>query len=176
MKRTSQLIALTVILLSACTHPTYPEATPAPQPQGSTHAGRIIPLSLLPGRNDSFSKFISIDSANKMLQSYLSSIDYQKNDTELHAIIFKAADLRQMLSDGRISNVKIMLAHTLDYINAGGAGEYCGYKSRELTVIISGYDSSGNYVYTPSGKVLEMGAPCPTSCPATGSAASDLLY
>lgn len=175
MKRTLQLLVLLACLLSACTHPASTEPPPVQQ-QGAVHAGRIIPLGLLPGRADSFSKFISLDSANKMLQSYLSSINYQQNDTELHAIIFKAADLRQMLSDGRITNIKIMLAHTLDYINAGGAGEYCGYKSKELTVIIAGYDSSGNYIYSPSGRVLEMGAPCPTSCPAAGTAASDLLY
>lgn len=175
MKRTLQLMAPIAYLFAACTHAEPPKVQPVKHPRNTAMA-KTVAVGTLPNRADSFSKFIPLDSANKMLQSYLASINYLQNDTELHSIIFKAADLRQMLADPKTSNVKIMFAHTLDYINAGGSGEYCGYKSKELTVIISSYDSAGNYTYTPAGKVLEMGAPCPTSCPKMGNASNDLLY
>jgi len=122
--------------------------------------------------------FIPVDSANKMLSSYLNSINSGQNDTDLTSIIFDADTLRSLLNDtshGKIVKVKCMLAHTLCYINSGGQNQPCGYRSGKLTLVVAGYDLSNNYVLNPIGKAMNTGMPCPTSCPATGTAASALL-
>jgi hypothetical protein len=124
-----------------------------------------------------YSQFISVDSANKMISSYLNSINYQHNDTELRSIIINADSLRSMLSattseGGKIVNVKLMFAHTLNYINSGGKDQNAGYQSGALTLIIAGYDSSGKYLYIPyKNMVLDYSMPCPTNCGIT----TDLL-
>jgi len=113
-----------------------------------------------------------------MLTSYLNSIHYTQNDTYLRSVIFDADSLRRLLNDnshGEIKHIKIMFAHTLDYINGGHADQMAKYRSGALTLIIAGYDDEGNYIYYPLGKVLNNGIPCPTSCPATGTATDDLL-
>jgi hypothetical protein len=83
--------------------------------------------------------------------------------------------VRKLLSDPNISSIKIMFAHSLDYINAGGKDIPCGYCAKELTVIISGYDNAGNNLYNPQGTVLEIGNPCPPNCHVNGAAIHDLL-
>ncbi len=120
-------------------------------------------------------QYITTDTANVMLKSYLMSINSGGNDTNLHAVIFNANCLRDYLSDTTIVNVKIMFAHTMAYIDSGHAGQNCGYGSRKLTFIIAGYDSANNYVMHNQNKVLEMGLPCPDLCPTTGTASNDLL-
>jgi len=124
------------------------------------------------------SGFIPIDSANKMIASYLNSINYQNNDTDLHAIIFNADTLRRVLNDssnGKIASVKLLFAHTLDYINSGGQNHRIGYKGGAFTIVIAGYKANGDYVYYPSGKVADNAYPCPTSCPVSGNASGNLL-
>lgn len=126
-----------------------------------------------PGVGDSF---IPIDSANKMLASYLASINHPDKNNSLKSIIIDASSLRNYLNDttnGRIDKVKIMFAHTLDYINSGHEGQNARYKPGALTLIFAGYDAVGNYIYY-DGMVLDHGAPCPIICP-PGEAASDLL-
>jgi len=122
-----------------------------------------------------YSQFISLDSANKMLTSYLASINAPANDSDLRAVIFNADSLRNYLADTSIKNIKIMLSHTLNYVNNGGSGQNCGYQSGEFTFILAGYNRLGNYVYYPLNTVLESGVPCPYHCPAVGTAANALL-
>jgi len=119
-------------------------------------------------------EYISIDSANKMLTSYLNSINANNNDTDLRSITIDADQLRIYLKDENVAKVKIMLAHRLDYINAGNKDVNCGYNYQGLTVILAGYDTSFNYVYS-NKMVLDLGTPCPTSCPTLGTAASNIL-
>jgi hypothetical protein len=122
--------------------------------------------------------FIRADSANKMLTSYINSArTVEASDTNLYSVIFNADSLRRMLNDtnGKITHVKVMFAHTLDYINSGHQNHYCGYKIGALTVILAGFDSSGNYVYHPAGKVMDLGNPCPPFCPDSGTASSNHL-
>jgi len=174
MKRTLVSLISFSILFTACNQSNSANV-PASDSTVADKVTKPIPVKSLPERNGLFSQFIPIDSANKMLGSYLNSINYQQNDTDLHSISFDANQVRKLLSDPNISNIKIMFAHSLDYINAGGKNISCGYCSKELTVIISGYDSAGNNLYNPAGTVLEIGNPCPPNCHINRGEAHDLL-
>jgi hypothetical protein len=124
-------------------------------------------------------QFIPVDSANKMINSYLYSINSTVNDSDLRSLIINADSIRAYLNvNPNIRNVKIMFAHTLNYINAGYGGQYAGYQSGALTIIMAGYDGSGNYVYMSMGSgamVIDHALPCPASCPGAGTAAYDIL-
>lgn len=119
--------------------------------------------------------FITKDSANKMLGSYLASISDADADSSLHSLILNADALRKYLNDTSIRQVKVMLAHTLDYINAGNLDQPAGYKPGALTIILAGYDNKGDYVYGPGNMVPDRAKPCPNECPVSGSASSSLL-
>lgn len=118
--------------------------------------------------------YISKDSANKMIQSYLSSLG---NDTgnNLQCIILDAKTLRQYLSDTSISRVKVMFAHTLNYINSGHGGQPAGYTPYEFTIVLAGFNSAGNYVLAPGNMVPDRGEPCPDNCTTVGTASSPLI-
>lgn len=121
---------------------------------------------------------IPVDSANKMLSSYLNSIGYADNDTDLRSLSFDAAALRHYLntpaSGAEITELKVMFAHTLDYINSGNSNLSAGYGSGKLTLIIAGYDSGGNYVFPDNDHVFNKAMPCPENCP-PGEAGDALL-
>jgi len=121
-----------------------------------------------------YSRMIPVDSANKMILSYLNSINYQTDDSKIRSLLYNADSLRKYLSDTSIKNIKIMFAHSLDYINAGGQNNNCGYDAGALTIVLAGYNKNGNYV-TPNNSVLERGAPCPATCPTVGTAANNLI-
>jgi len=128
---------------------------------------------------DTFSRFIPVDTANKMLESYLASINYTQNDTDLQSLIIDVNQLRRYIDTPNglnITHLKLMFAHTLAYANSPKANTNAGYQSNALTIIIVGYDSSGNYVYFPQDQnmVLDYSQPCPPDCP-PGEAGSALL-
>ncbi len=101
---------------------------------------------------------IPIDTANKMINSYLS-----------------AETLREYLKDSSIKDIKIMFAHTQDYINSGHEGQPSGLKNNALTIVVAGYRSDGTYVLSQGYKVPDRARPCPTSCPLLGSASKDII-
>lgn len=124
------------------------------------------------------SSFITVDTANRMISSYLNSIHASTNDTDLYSIIVDADSLRKMLDTTNgihIKRVKLMLAHKQSYVNSGLGNTPCGYSRNGLTIIIAGYDANGDYTYQPANSVLNNGMPCPTSCPVTGTASGNLL-
>lgn len=120
--------------------------------------------------------YIRSDSANKMIRSYLKSLDSLPiADTPmLKSLIIDAGSLRDYLSDTSIKSVKLMFAHTLSYINLGHEGKP-GYNSDALTVVIAGYDGNGNYVLKDDSLALDHARPCPRNCPSSGTASFDLL-
>ncbi len=129
------------------------------------------------GGGGSSSHFIPVDSANKMLESYLNSINADMDTSgNVQSFIMDAEALREYLADNSIKSVKIMLAHTLDYINAGNAGINCGYRAGKLTIVIAGYDADKNYIFAPGNMVLDRAKPCPTDCPSTGTASDMTLH
>lgn len=121
-----------------------------------------------------FSQWISITEANQMINSYLTSINASANDSDLHCLIFNADSLRAYLRDTSIKEMKFMLAHTKEYIDAGKFGVKCGYQSGELTMVVAGFDRSGNYIYNNQNKVMDHAKPCPSYCP-SGDAGSVYL-
>jgi len=120
--------------------------------------------------------FIPVDSANKMIQSYLSSIEITDTaNPQLQSLIMNADALREYLKDTSIKEIKVMFAHTLDYINSGHEGQNAGYKSGALTIVFSGYNSQGNYVLAPGNLVPDGTKPCPPLCPNGGTASNPLI-
>src|SRR5690606_16176584 len=117
--------------------------------------------------------FIPSDSANKMIQSYLTSTT--GNPDDLRALILDADSMKSYLTDTSIRHLKVMLAHTLNYINDGNNGRPAGYESGALTIVVAGVNSLGDYVFIHGNGVMNMAAPCPYLCWGSGTAASDLL-
>lgn len=122
---------------------------------------------------DEQSTFIPIDSANKMISSYINSIDYKHNDSDLISIRYNARDLRKMLDSmvgsETITEVQIKLAHTLNYINDGHANQPAGYNKDALTFVLIGINAQGDYV-NASTATVDFGKPCPSHClPGTAS-------
>jgi len=118
---------------------------------------------------------IPIDSANKMITSYLTSINSAGTDTNLQSLIINADTLRAYLQDTSIKNIKLMFAHTLAYTNSVNKNVYCGYSTKALTLIIVGYDINNNYVYNQQGMVYDNCTACPTHCPESGTAQINVL-
>ncbi len=122
---------------------------------------------------DTLTTSIPVDSANKMINSYLTSISSQSN--QLNSLIVDAGSLRNYLSNPNIKHVKLMFAHTLNYINSGHSGQNAAYTSGALTLIIAGYDANGNYVLDSKGGVEDNLGACPYNCPTSGTAASNTI-
>lgn len=122
--------------------------------------------------------FVSTDTANKMIGSYLASIGDtagQVDPDNLQSLILDADALREYLNDKSIKKVKIMFAHTLSYINSGHKGQPAGYQPGAFSIVVGGYNAEGNYVVAPGYLVPENAKPCPTNCPTVGTAAQPLL-
>ncbi|HTN16143.1 MAG TPA: hypothetical protein VL092_00575 [Chitinophagaceae bacterium] len=151
MKRTITIAALLLMAMAACKKPHKPTNPP-------------------PG-------YITIDSANKMVSSYLASVNFPATDTAVRCFLYSAKELRYLLDSlpqsASIENIEIKMAHTLDYINNGHAGQFAGYNQAGITLLMVGVNAAGNYVYANS-KVMNHGRPCPTNCP-NGSAAAPLF-
>lgn len=132
-------------------------------------------LQLAGGLSATDTNLISRDTANKMINSYLNSINYSVNDTDVKSFIINVATLKNFLdSEQNITQFKIFFAHTLRFINSGHANQYAGYSSNALTIIIAGVDSNGDYVYYPGTTVIDNSAHCPSNCP-PGSAGNNTL-
>lgn len=148
MKRTITIAAVLLMAMAACKKPHHP-------PTASQ-------------------SFIPIDSANKMVNSYLNSISFPGSDTNVRCFSIKASDLRLLLDSlpqsPAIKEVQVKFGHTLEYINSGHANQFAGYQKNALTLLVVGVDVAGNYVYA-SGKVLDHSHPCPNNCP-NGTAAN----
>ena len=165
MKKEFLILTLTAFLVATCKSKkeqveVQVTATPSTQDLLMTHA-------------------IHKDSANLMIGSYLESID-DSNGADLRSISFDADQLRFYLNDstrGKIDRLKIMFAHTQEWIGNGNTGVPAGLKAGKLTVILAGYDKFGNYVYIgpDANHVLDYGHGCPIYCPSYGTSASHLL-
>lgn len=172
--KTKNLLLITTIItstLTACGSNDTKEPTTETTPAAT-------PMALAAGANDSTDSCdsdIPVDSANKMISSYITSLGGNSDDQNLYSLIVDANCLRSYLSNTNVKKVKLMFAHTLNYINSGHQGQNCGYKSGELTLVIAGYDASGNYVLTTGGNVMDGLNPCPHNCPNSGTASSNTI-
>jgi hypothetical protein len=134
--------------------------------QPSNHGTTGTPQHLLGEERGPFSQPLPIDSANKMVESYLASV--AGDDSSLHSLVFDADTLVKYLTDtsrGRIRKLKLMLAHRPGFINNGNYGRNAGYNINALTLVIAGCDENGDYVYNARNMVYDYCAPCPYNCP-----------
>jgi len=136
--------------------------------------------SCTPG-TDSFCSYMPKDSADKMINSYLTSINASANDTDLYSVIIDVKALNDYLKEtsstgAKACKIKMMFAHTLNYINSGGQNQRCGYQTGKLTFVLATYDSAGNYIYKNGTSVMDHLQPCPAYCPSgTGTATNNIL-
>lgn len=150
---------------------------------GGQHVPTTPPASdtLTANVDTEFSRPINIDTANRMIQSYLTAINSTVNTEEIRSLEFDADVLRAYLAqhlaskNKRIEKIKFIFAHSLDYVNSGNAGKRPDTNSHALTFVIVGVDSAGNYVYTKNGAALDFAQPCPPRCPVQGTSSSNLL-
>lgn len=167
MKRTLLALLALPVLASCTTSNAHPgPASPATQGLKTT------------GISYSFPDVIPVDSANKMIGSYLNSINYTGNDSDVRAFTLNASLLRLYLDSltgsSTITGLKVFLGHRLSYISNGYANKNCGYNNNGLTLILAGYTSSGNYVLINNNLVIDNSMACPTNCP-PGTAGNPFL-
>lgn len=169
MNRLSSIVLLCFIAFSACQKESK-EVAPAGNP-ATTGTPDIHSMMRYSGSD--YSQPICKDTANRMIQSYLNSINYPSSDNNLRSLTFDADTLRAYLADSKIVTLKFMLAHRQSYMNSGYYGSNCGTRADALTFIIVGLDESDNYVYNSRSMVYDNTRPCPTDC---GSNYSAVLY
>ncbi len=107
--------------------------------------------------------FIPIAQANQMIESYLSSIGYPEKDDQIRSWILNADSLRLYLQDPSIKNIKVSLAHQMDYINRGLKGRKPTDGEIPETIILFGIDEDNNSV-TMRGRAMDNAVPCPRAC------------
>lgn len=176
-EKTFILLAAILLLMSSC------QSGAGDGHTGSGNSDDTLRYCDPAGTTDSFSRFIPKDSANKMITSYLNSIGDSTsgtvtNDSDLRSLIIDVKALSDYCKQSSAAGykpvkMKLMFAHTLDYINSGRGNQNCGYQSGKLTLVVALYDSMGNYIYMNGNCVLDDLQPCPTVCPTTGSAAQN---
>lgn len=172
MKSKFTIVSLLVLsVFFACNKSDRNEALTATSANGNTAqqngGNRNARKLFTPG--DNYSKSIPIDTANKMILSYLASIHFPSQDTSLRCLYFDADTLRAYLSDPNITTVKFVLAHQQNYLCAATYGKFIGMKPNAMTMIIAGVDDAGVLVKNTKGEVYEHAMPCPNNCPESTS-------
>lgn len=136
------------------------------------------PVAIRPPDNDSPYRrslnFIHYTSANTMIQSYLQSIDTFLIP-QVRSFMLNADDLRTYLADTAIAELKVLLAHPGHIVATEAEGKYLGLRHDALTLVIVGVDQQKNYVLYQHSDVINRVLGCPSNCPATGTAALDLI-
>jgi len=174
MKHFPIIALLAVLSLMACQKKEREVAPEATATSGGTHNnGTMTSMARFsPGTGIDYSQPISRDSANRMIQSYLTSINYPTNDTTLTSLSFDADTLRSYLNDpshAKIVTLKFMLAHKQSYMNSGHYGQFAGNKSNALTLVIVGLDDDDKYVYSRADNVYDHLGNCPDKCTSSAS-------
>lgn len=159
-----QLSILSLVFLAACQNAQTSETNPS----GTAKMQQLV--------SNGPSSFIPKDSANKMVSSYLSSINHPQNDSAVLSFTFSASELRKLLDSvahpDSLKDIQIRLAHSLDYINNGPHTTPPGFNKNALRLLISGVDYNGNTILL-NNEVLNYSRPCPNNCP-PGNAGSAL--
>jgi hypothetical protein len=127
-------------------------------PSSAHNTGRLVSAA--------YSQPIAIDSANKMIGSYLSSVGYPYVDSTIRSLSFDADSIRAYLQNTNITTLKFYLAHQLTWIDANTAnyGKNIGMQPGKLTLICVGLDDNGAVVRNTSNGVYEHAMPCPNAC------------
>lgn len=177
MKNYTLLTAM--LLLLSCSKKENVTSRRIPERMSVATMAPVSGKSAMRERYSSYYKhLVSLEDANRMIKSYLNGIGYPQNQSAIRSWTLDADALRSFICEGNgaeMSKIKLMLAHTMEYTNAGNEGKSSMDKGDALTLIIVGVDEENNYIYSPEGDVLDFCQPCPTQCLETGDAANDLL-
>ncbi len=113
-----------------------------------------------------YSQPIQIDTANRMIASYLESVGYPNVDTAVRSLSFDADTLRSYLANPNITTMRFYLGHQLSYLNGGSNrfGKDIGMRPGALTIIAVGINDAGQVIRNTSNGVYEHSMPCPYSC------------
>lgn len=168
MKNCTFILSALLLFLGACS-----KENNAPAPAQSTNTytspgGGRAPQMRFSG--DNYSQAISIEQANQMIQSYLTSINYPNQDEDIRSFVFDADTLRSYLNDtskGRIVTLKFMLAHQPSY-SQKYFGVPSGMKPDAMTLIVVGMDEDDKYIYNRANQVYDHFRPCPNTCDNAG--------
>lgn len=133
------------------------------KPASNAAAGNTVRYGLK-GAEYEYSASMPIDSANRMIQSYLTSVHYPATDTALRALTFNADSLREYLKNEEITDVKFIIAHQQSYINSGHYGKYAGMNPQAITLVLVGLSADGGHILNKQNEVYEHFAPCPVIC------------
>lgn len=117
-----------------------------------------------------YSQPIPVDTANKMVLSYLQGVGYPSVDTATRSMVFDADTLRAYLQNPNIATMKFMFAHKQSYMNSGNTGIGSGMNPEALTMVVVGLDENDQYILNPRGQVYDHLANCPIQCPGSSDA------
>lgn len=112
---------------------------------------------------------VSVATANGYISDFITEY-FNTGKAPTKSMIMDADLLRDYLNNNtNIENVKFMLGTRT--VSVGGVD------TEVFTLIVAGYDSSGNYVLssTSPDMILDHTIPCPDSCPTVGNAANDYI-
>ena len=123
---------------------------------------------------NSYSQSISIDTANRMLTSYLNGVGYPGVDTAVRSLVFDADTLRTYLANPNIATLKFMFAHKQSYMNSGHQGIGSGLNPEAITLIVVGLNEDDHYVPNNRGEVYDHLINCPNTCPGASTATIQL--
>jgi len=164
MKRTLTAILATVVLgsMNACTKAPASETDVRSASYSTT--GQHGPTAMTRLTTPNNSQSIPLDTANLMLNSYLTSVGYPYVDTAVRSLSIDADTLRAYLQNNSIVTVKFMLAHNTSYIQNGHYGENDGLNPSAMTMIMVGLDDYEQYVLNSRNEVYDHVSPCPHHC------------
>lgn len=169
MKKTIATLAVAALItLLACTKESSivsNTATPSMNASASNSQYNMYGRSYARLSGQNYSQSISVDTANQMIQSYLTGVGYPSVDTAIRALSFDADTLRRYLANNDITTIKFMFAHQTAYINNGGYGSKPGLNPAAMTLIIAGIDDNDNYVLNSQNGVYDHMLNCPVQCP-----------
>jgi hypothetical protein len=159
MKNAITTLALaTLCAIAACTKESATVSnTPAPllaSPSGGSQYG-IYGHSFARLSGPDYSQSIPVDTANRMIKSYLDGVGYPMADTAIRALSFDADTLRAYLANHDITTVKFMFAHQQNYINGGGYGTHPGLNPNAITLVIAGLNDNDQYVLNSRNGVYD---------------------
>lgn len=168
MKSIFSLTAASIALcvgLAACSRPATvdPGADTTKVPAANNNTAAAANARIVGAQ---YSQPIQIDTANRMIASYLESVGYPQVDTAVRSLAFDADTLRSYLSNPSITTMRFYLGHQLSYLNGGNDrfGKDIGMRPGALTIIAVGVNDNGQIVRNATNGVYEHAMPCPYNC------------
>lgn len=162
----THIALIAIVSIIACNKPAADRSNAvSPGSSGNNALQGWQPSSAARYSGGDYSQPIAIDTANRMIRSYVTGMGYPAQDTALRSLSFDADTLRAYLNDPKIVTLKFYIAHQQAYMNtAGGYGKNAGMKPGAITLVIAGLDNSEHIVRNSSNGVYEHTRPCPNNC------------